>query len=495
MSPPSLWLPPRRRLAGRGLVSAVLLCVLGVATASSTSAHPLKGVVAPPTWSSCPSPSVGAIYAAPGTAARTVALTFDDGPGPSTGQILSILNRVGVRATFFNIGVNETRWPQDLRAEASEGFLIGDHTWSHPVLTSLSSSQQLAQLSAVATEQRSLVGSSPCSFRPPYGDLDAVTSSVASSLSMSTWMWSVDTEDWKAEGAAGSYWVNRIVSLAESEGGAQSHPVVLMHNQSIPMPATIAALPTIIEYFQSRHYRFVDLLGRSGPPDACGDTTAHFPTAPRSLLRGGALHAGEVLSSPNGQYTLTQDANGVLALQSAGRLLWSTPTRGHRGASTAVSPSGRLVVESPNGVVLWRSASGRPGSRLALADDGSLTLSTRTSTWWSVRAPATVLTDGHVLAPDWMLATANDACRLVMEPSGHLRLVSAAEGTLWVSRSLDAAAANAVLETNGNLEVVSAKQQVLWASGSLGPGARLTLTAAGRAVVEGRTGQWLWSTP
>ena len=62
-------------------------------------------------------------------------------------------------------------------------------------------------------------------------------------------MWSVDTEDWKADGSSSSYWVNRIISLAESEGGMQTHPVILMHNAPSGDPATVLALPTIIRYF------------------------------------------------------------------------------------------------------------------------------------------------------------------------------------------------------------------------------------------------------
>ena len=58
--------------------------------------------------------------------------------------------------------------------------------------------------------------------------------------------------------------MNRIISLAEQEGGVLSHPVVLMHNQPAGNPATVLALPKIIKYFQARGYTFVDLYGRTG---------------------------------------------------------------------------------------------------------------------------------------------------------------------------------------------------------------------------------------
>jgi peptidoglycan/xylan/chitin deacetylase (PgdA/CDA1 family) len=76
---------------------------------------------------------------------------------------------------------------------------------------------------------------------------------------MSVWLWSVDTQDWMADGSGSSFWVNRIIRLAEREGGALRHPVMLMHNQPAGNPATVSALPVIIRFFRSHGYRFVRL--------------------------------------------------------------------------------------------------------------------------------------------------------------------------------------------------------------------------------------------
>jgi peptidoglycan/xylan/chitin deacetylase (PgdA/CDA1 family) len=133
-------------------------------------------------------------------------------------------------------------------------------------METLSASAQAAELDEVTDEQKSLTGTVPCVFRPPYGDYNSTTLSLAAQRHMAVWLWNVDTEDWEAEGSSSSYSVNRIISLAESEGSALQHPVVLMHNQAIPMPATVAALPTVIQYFKDHGYTFVDLLGRTGPP-------------------------------------------------------------------------------------------------------------------------------------------------------------------------------------------------------------------------------------
>ena len=73
------------------------------------------------------------------------------------------------------------------------------------------------------------------------------------------WLWPVDPQHWMAAGSGSSYRVHRIIRLAEQEGGALPHPIVLMHNQPAGTPATVSALPAIIRFFRSRGYRFVSL--------------------------------------------------------------------------------------------------------------------------------------------------------------------------------------------------------------------------------------------
>jgi peptidoglycan/xylan/chitin deacetylase (PgdA/CDA1 family) len=219
----------------------------------------------------CPKPHYGAFGYAPREdsvpkGAKTVALTFDDGPGRSTHAILKILTADHIPATFFNIGENVPARPWLLRTEARRGFMLGNHTWNHPSMPGLSAAGQRAQMDRMTAEQRRVVHTSPCAFRPPYGSYDSTTLRLAQHRHMKVWLWSVDTEDWKADGSGSSYWVNRIVRLAEQEGGPLRHPVVLMHNQPAGNPATVRALPGIIRFFRRHHYHFVDLAGHTGTP-------------------------------------------------------------------------------------------------------------------------------------------------------------------------------------------------------------------------------------
>jgi peptidoglycan/xylan/chitin deacetylase (PgdA/CDA1 family) len=205
----------------------------------------------------CPAAPYGARLSAPGSS-KTVALTFDDGPGRSTAAILAILARYRVTATFFNIGAAMATRPWLVREEVTEGYAMGNHTWSHPHMVALSAASQAAELYQASAEQWSIAATVPCAFRPPYGKYDSTTLRLAQQRGMGVWLWSVDTLDWMAEGSGSPYWVHRIIGLAE-QGSALSHPIVLMHDGREGNPATVAALPAIIQFFRSRGYRFVAL--------------------------------------------------------------------------------------------------------------------------------------------------------------------------------------------------------------------------------------------
>ncbi|MFN2562090.1 MAG: polysaccharide deacetylase family protein [Jatrophihabitans sp.] len=226
----------------------------------------------------CPGAGYGVHRSAPAITAKTVALTFDDGPGRDTGRIMTILAANHVTATFFNLGVNEARLPSTVRSEQSYGFALGDHTWDHASLPLLSRTGQASEMDRERAEQAGITGAEPCLFRPPYGNYNADTLQLAQSRGMWVWNWSVDTEDWKAAGSGDSYWVHRIESRAIA-GGTQAHPVILMHNQPGGNPATVAALPAIISYYRSHGYMFVDLYAHGKPPSVTALSTRSGPTS------------------------------------------------------------------------------------------------------------------------------------------------------------------------------------------------------------------------
>ncbi len=215
-------------------------------------------ITGPQIATSCPAPGYGPRYYAPGTG-RTVALTFDDGPGRSTWRILQVLRKYRIPATFFNNGGNEAVHKDLTRAENRYGFVLGNHTWNHPDMRKLSATAQATQMDRTSAEQYRITHTRPCVFRPPFGSYNSTTLRLAQNRRMKFWIWSVDPEDWKAAGSDSAYWVNRIISITERQGGALTHPVVLLHNQITGNPATVRALPTIIRFFQHHGYHFVRL--------------------------------------------------------------------------------------------------------------------------------------------------------------------------------------------------------------------------------------------
>ncbi len=429
---------------------------------------------------------------------KTVALSFDDGPGPSTAAILAILEAYEVRATFFNVGRQEAAWPQDVVAEVRSGFLVGSHTWNHEDMVKLSRKSQIVELDRVIAKQEQLTGTSPCVFRPPDGDYDATTLALTRQRHMTVWMWSVDTEDWEAEGSPSPYWVDRIVSLAESEGSTLRHPVVLLHNQQIPMPATLAALPVIIRYFESHGYTFVDLLGDTGPPATCTPDGPVGRPAATLIEPGSRLRPGTSVDSPGGQYRLEMQSGGDLVLEAAGgRVLWSSGTSGSPGAYALMRRDGTFVIETARGRVLWEAdAPGRPGAALALQSDADLVIYGPGGPLWRSGSTDSELRAGELLDPGWDLVSPDGSCKLVMKRDGDLVFYAADGRALWSSGTEGATGAFAAMESDGNLVVYSpTAHRVLWQTRTAGrPGARLLVEAEAEAEAEIRlaSGTVVW---
>jgi peptidoglycan/xylan/chitin deacetylase (PgdA/CDA1 family) len=337
----------------RVLVAAVTLGVAGALGA----VVPASAVTSAGISAGCAGAPYGPNFYAPGSG-KTVALTFDDGPGPSTAGIIAVLRTYGVPATFFNIGENAAARPALVREEASLGYLVGNHTWNHPNMPGLSSSQQAAQLDDATAEQEQLIGYGPCAFRPPYGDYDSTTLTLAQQRGMKVWLWSVDTEDWEADGSSSSYWVNRIISLAEQEGGALRNPLVLMHNAPSGDPATVLALPTIIKFFRSHGYRFVNLQGNTGTGYqvlTSNGSVRNFGD-PRygsavGTLKAGVKAVGLAADPDTGGYWILTSNGDVSAYHAPwlGAAVKAVP-RGQRVTAIAASYGGYLVLTANGGV-------------------------------------------------------------------------------------------------------------------------------------------------
>lgn len=180
---------------------------------------------------------------------KLIALTFDDGPGPSTGKLLDELQRLRVPATFFVVGYQLPEFGDTLRRMIDLGHPIADHTSRHANLAQLSREGQRAQIDDAADELTSYGVPYPRLFRPPYGAHDATTHALLARRRMLSVLWSVDSMDYTQPGTDAI--VRNVVDNA--------HPgaIVLLHDAGGNRSQTLAAVPRIVRALRAQGYRFV----------------------------------------------------------------------------------------------------------------------------------------------------------------------------------------------------------------------------------------------
>jgi len=196
------------------------------------------------------------------TGVRDVALTFDDGPGPYTPGVLSVLERYHTPATFFAIGAMERYFSASTARELRDGDVVGDHTETHPEMALLSAHAQHEELFEQIARIELLGGPRPRLFRPPYGSFNATTMRELHSLHLLMVLWSVDTGDYLKPGVP--------VIVERALAGAHPGAIILMHDAGGDRSQTIAALPTIIADLRARGFHLVTVpqLLRDDPPPA-----------------------------------------------------------------------------------------------------------------------------------------------------------------------------------------------------------------------------------
>ncbi len=189
-----------------------------------------------------------------------VALTFDDGPGPYTQQLVGVLNGLHVHATFFAIGEEERYSSPGTLLELRSGDAVGDHTETHPMMASLSAHEQYEELLEQIARIELLGGPRPRLFRPPYGSFNATTFKLLHKLHLLMVLWSTDTQDYTLPG------VGAIVKTALA--GARPGAIILMHDAGGNRSQTVAALPAIITGLRKRglHPVTVPRLMLDDPP-------------------------------------------------------------------------------------------------------------------------------------------------------------------------------------------------------------------------------------
>jgi len=186
---------------------------------------------------------------------RAVALTFDDGPDPLyTPQVLRILRRMHVRATFFVIGYLVDAYPQLVTREHAMRMAVGNHTYNHPEVPPFGQLPRRLLDAEIALGSASLarVGLKPSMLRPPAGGWSQQVVRAAAADGERVVLWSVDPVDWQP-GVTAAQVKSRVLSAIRPGS------IVDLHDGGGDRSATVAALPGIIRGIRHRHLKLVTL--------------------------------------------------------------------------------------------------------------------------------------------------------------------------------------------------------------------------------------------
>ena len=178
------------------------------------------------------------------TEKKRIALTFDDGPHPIyTPQMLELLKEEQVPATFFLLGENVELYGDVVKEIAKEGHLIGNHTYHHVQITSLSLEEACREIQETSDLIEELTGTGTEYVRPPFGTWNE---ELEERLNLIPVMWSIDTKDWTTQNVD---WIVR-----ETVKHAEDHDIILMHDS---YQSTVDAVKRVIEQLEAEGFEFV----------------------------------------------------------------------------------------------------------------------------------------------------------------------------------------------------------------------------------------------
>lgn len=175
---------------------------------------------------------------------KIVYLTFDDGPGPYTKEMVSILNKYNIKGSFFWIGENITNELGNFGTQMIEqGHVIGSHTMHHTTLGKKDKASQKQEIQNTATYIEGKIKHPVRYFRPPYGAVNQGTREVSRELGQYLMYWQVDSLDWKLPNHP-----EKILENIKKE--VKPGSIILMHERS----QSVKILPQVIEYLQQNGY-------------------------------------------------------------------------------------------------------------------------------------------------------------------------------------------------------------------------------------------------
>lgn len=186
-----------------------------------------------------------------------IALTFDDGPDRvTTTEVLDVLKRYNVPATFFLMGSNVKGNSDIVRRLVDEGHIVGNHSWTHPNLRKITATQLANEMQQLEDAVNEVTGLRTALMRPPYGFVSDDNIRQLGAMNYKVIKWTVDSKDWR------DLEVDKVLIniLPDVRGGS----VILMHDYLAHESVTPEVLPELIQTLKWQGYTFVtvdELLG------------------------------------------------------------------------------------------------------------------------------------------------------------------------------------------------------------------------------------------
>ncbi|MCX4554173.1 polysaccharide deacetylase family protein [Streptomyces sp. NBC_01387] len=179
--------------------------------------------------------------------AKCIALTFDAGPGPNTSHLLDVLKEKKVHATFFLLGRDHVmKYPELVKREAAEGHEVGNHTWTHKILTKEKGDVAREEIEKTEVAVEKITGTRPRVMRPPQGRTNDDVSKICKELGVSQVLWSTTAKDYSTNDSA--LIEKRTLKQAKPDG------IILLHDI---YKGTVPAVSGIIDTLKERGYTFV----------------------------------------------------------------------------------------------------------------------------------------------------------------------------------------------------------------------------------------------
>ena len=203
-----------------------------------------------PAFAAAPPEKDGVIFSGTTACGKKIALTIDDGPHPQkTEEILALLEKHGVKATFFIIGSNAERHPEIVAKEAAGGHELANHSYTHPKLSVLTEVEIKAEIERTDEAIKKASGVTPKLFRPPEGAYSGDVVKIAAGMGKNTVIWTVDTMDWAKS--------PRDSIVENVKANVTSGSIVLFHDFTHKDTHTAEALEILLPYLKAQGYEFV----------------------------------------------------------------------------------------------------------------------------------------------------------------------------------------------------------------------------------------------